>query len=169
MLLGNNEPWLSEAVRDALSIVGFIVTVLGLIYAIRQIRLTKSAADAAKEAADKALLESQKSYQRYTAGNAHRFVNEAKIHVEYKAWSLAAFRLNDLADHVAQLAGEDSEWRDLADELRQWEATCQGQARGQKKGFAVAKWAEFTRRLQAKMADWFGPFPAVSQEVRDDN
>src|SRR4051812_24558135 len=98
------DAWMSEGWRDAISIVSLIATVVGLLYAIAQIRKTKSAANAAKEAADKALAESRRSYHRFAARNARRLVSEAKIHVDNKAWALAAFRLNDLADQVAQLA-----------------------------------------------------------------
>lgn len=168
-------PLMSEGWRDILSIVSFTVgivslgvTVVGLLYAIAQIRKTKSAVDAAKEAADEAVAESKRSYHRYAAGNAQRLIKEAKIHVDNKAWALAAFRLNDLADQVAQLASEDAAWRQLADTLRKWETACQGQARGVKKGFAVLKWSEFIRRLQAKIDEWSGPFPTSTQEASDD-
>jgi hypothetical protein len=140
---------MSEGWRDAVSITSLVATIVGLWYAIVQIRRTKSAANAAREAADKALAESRRSYHRYTLANAQRFIKEAKIHVENKTWALAAFRLNDLADQAAQLVGEDPEWRLFANELREWEATCQGQARGLKKTFTVLKWSEFTRRLQS--------------------
>jgi hypothetical protein len=174
-LLAFTDPLMAESWRDGVSIVSFavgivslVVTVVGLLYAIAQIRKTKSAANAAKEAADEALAESRRSYHRYAAGNAHRLINEAKIHVENKAWVLAAFRLNDLANQVAQLASEDPAWRQLADLLRGWETACHGQARGLKKTFAVVKWGEFIRRLQAKIDDWSGPFPAITQEASDD-
>jgi uncharacterized membrane protein len=162
-------PLMSEGWRDAVSIASLVATVAGLWYAIVQIRRAKSAANAAKEAADKALAESRRNYHRYAVANAHRFIKEAKIHVENKTWILAAFRLNDLADQVAQLASEDPEWRQLADNLRKWEAACQDQDRGLKKTFAVLKWGEFTRRLQAKIDVWSGPFPATTEEASDDS
>jgi hypothetical protein len=168
-------PLLSDGWRDVisiasliLSVLGLAATVVGLWYAIDQIRKTKSAADAAKEAADEALTESRESYNRYTAANAHRLLKEVKIHVQGEVWILAAVRLADLADQVAQLANEDPEWKPFADELREWEAACQRRARGVKKRFAVDKWGEFTRRLQAQMDSWSGPFPPATQETTDD-
>jgi hypothetical protein len=91
---------LTEFWRDLLSlvslgltVVGFILTALGLWYAILQIRKTKSAVEAAEEAANRALAESERNFQRYAAANAHRFINEAKMHVDGKAWEKAAMRL----------------------------------------------------------------------------
>jgi hypothetical protein len=165
-LLAVSDPLLSETWRDVvslvslvLSVLGLAATVLGLWYAIDQIRKTKSAAVAAKEAADQALAESRESYNRYAAANAHRLIREAKIHVQSGvagltqsqstgdalthdqrvAWVLAAARLSDLADQVAQLANDDPDWRNFADELREWEGTCQRFDRGEIKRFDKKK------------------------------
>jgi hypothetical protein len=105
-----------------LTAVGFVVTVLSLIYAIRQIKETKSAATAARDAATAALAESRRYFQRYVAANCHRYVHEVIIHVENKEWHLAALRLDDLADQVAQLSSEDHAWQRFVDELRTWRA-----------------------------------------------
>jgi hypothetical protein len=75
-----------------IAIVGFGLTAAGLVYAILQIRKTKTAAEAAEEAAKRALTESRRNLQRYAAGNAHRFVNEAKTHVDRQEWEKAAIR-----------------------------------------------------------------------------
>jgi hypothetical protein len=81
---------MSKGWKDVLNIASIVVgavsllaTVVGLLYAIAQIRKTKSAAAAALE-------ESRQSYHRFAAGNAHRFIKEARIHVENKQWTLAA-------------------------------------------------------------------------------
>lgn len=169
-------PLLTDFWRDltaiasaAITIVGFIVTVVSLVYAIRQIRQTKSAAEAAREAATSALAESRRGFQRYAAANAHRFVNEAKIHVENKSWAMAALRLSDLADQAAQLASIEAAWIQLAEELREWEATSRRVAAGELKRFAANKWFEFALRLQAKIDSYYGPFPAAGREVDGDS
>src|SRR4051794_5263941 len=95
--------------RDVLSLVGFLLTTAGLVYAIVQIRMTQSAAKAAEEAAKKTLAESRLSFRRYAAGNAHRFISSAKTHVDDADWVKAAMRIDDVADLVAQLGHFDAE------------------------------------------------------------
>jgi len=149
---------LTDLWRDVVSILGFIVTTAGLVYAILQIRKTKSAAEAAEAAARSALAESQRNFQRYAAGNAHRFINEAKLHVDRQEWEKAATRLNDLADQAAQLGDVDEDWRQLADELRTWASICTRHAAGSKAKFVRNKWTTFSVRLQAKIDRYHGPF-----------
>jgi hypothetical protein len=161
-------PLLTDFWRDLLSLVGFGLTAAGLVYAILQIRKTKSAAEAAEEAAKRVLTESERNFQRYAAANAHRFVNEAKMHVNSQEWEKAATRLNDLADQAAQLAYTDEDWRQLADDLRTWAATCMKHARGKAK-FPMNNWVAFSVRLQRKIDHYHGPFAATSEEVSDDS
>jgi hypothetical protein len=158
----------SDFWRDILAILGFVLTALGLLYAIVQIRLTKSAAQAAEEAAKKTLAESQLSFQRYAAATAHRFISEAKIHVENKQWEKAAVRINDVADQVAQLAGFDAEWQQYAEKLRNWAAVCQRHAIGELSRFVSLKWIGFLVQLQAKIDSCHGPFKGVGPEASDD-
>jgi hypothetical protein len=63
--------------RDIFSIAGLLITTAGLAYTIYQVRLVKSVAKAAQEAAEKAFAETRRDFHRYVAANAHRFVNEA--------------------------------------------------------------------------------------------
>jgi hypothetical protein len=138
------------------------------LYTIRQIRETKSAAAAARDAANETLAESRRSYQRYAASVAYRLVSEAKIHVDNKAWGQAALRLGDLADQALQLASADPGWGELADELRKWEADFRRISLGYKKGIAATKWNEFLVRLHREIARYHGPFPAAGQEMSND-
>lgn len=147
-----------------LTIVGFVATLLSLYYAIRQLRETKSAAVAAREAATAALVESRRNYLRHVAANSHRYVNEVIIHVENQAWQYAALRLDDLADQLAQLGIEDPECKPFADEVRSWAATAKGHAAGGGRKFAATKWTRFLLRLRAKIDSYYGPFPASDQE-----
>jgi hypothetical protein len=84
---------LSDIWRDIISIGGFLLTFAGLLYTMRQVWLAKSAAEAAKDAAEKALAESLQKYRHYTASLAHRFINEARSSIENAQWSLATIRL----------------------------------------------------------------------------
>jgi hypothetical protein len=167
------QPLLSEAWRDILTIVslvitaaGFLGTVVGLVYAIRQIKQTKTAALAAKEASDRALADSRKGFHHYTAANAHRFVNEAKIHVGNESWAMAAMRLGDLADQLAQLGAE---WKELVAKLREWDAACTRRANGSRKSFALDKWSDFAVHLQERIDGYYGPFVGIASEGSDDS
>jgi hypothetical protein len=158
MLVVLSEPLLSEGVRDILALVGFVATIAGLAYAIIQIRKTKSAAEAARQAADVAADESRKAYRRHVGSHSHRFINEAKIHVENQAWNLAAARLSDLADQAAQLSHATPEWKAVGAEIREWESRCLRLASGAKKRFLPEKWTEFLVLVQARVDDVYGPF-----------
>jgi hypothetical protein len=169
-------PFLSEGLRDwitvigaGIGVIGLVGTIWGLVYAIRQIKQTKKAAHAAKEAADRAFNESQKSFHRYTAANAHRLIHEVKIHIKNGAWALASARLSDLANQLAQMGSEGEGWAELVLELRQWEVTCERRS-VTKAQFAITKWHEFSLKLQAKMDNHYGPFlPTITKEDDDDS
>jgi hypothetical protein len=156
---------LDEFLRDLLSIAGVAVsvlgtlaTLLGLYYAILQIRKTASAAQAASEAAKNTLEESQRNFHNYAIANANRFVNEAKIHIENGHWERAAVRLNDLADQGAQLVSNDEGWADTVAELRDWGNICLRLKKEEIKRFPTAKWLLFLQDLQAKIDSRYGPF-----------
>jgi len=156
-------PLLSEFWRDVLAVASAIITVLSLLYAILQIRKTKSAAIAAKEAVEKVHEESQRNFQRYALTNALRFMTEAKVHAESRAWDKAALRLGDLADQAAQLAYFDEEWKQLAVELRRWEDTMK-RVGSQKANLAPMKWSAFLLRVQLKVDESHGPFRGLGPE-----
>ncbi len=159
---------LTDVWRDLIALASAVLTVAGLVYAILQIRKTQSAAMAAKAAAEQARAESHRSFLAYAAANAHRFINETKLHVDHERWEMAAVRMNDLADQAARLVATDPEWTAFADELRKWAHTCTRHAAGELKKFAKPKWITFSVRLQARIDGHFGPFPEDRQEAGDD-
>jgi hypothetical protein len=130
--------------------------------------LTKSAAQAAEEAAKKTLAESQLNYRRYAAATAHRFFSEAKIHLDNEAWETAAGRINDVADQVAQLVSFDAEWQQFAEQLRKWARVCRRHATSERPRFDTPKWTTFTILLQRKIDSWHGPFQGLDRETDDD-
>lgn len=148
--------WLS-IISIAISVVGFVLTVVSLLYAIGQIRMTKTAAVAAEEAAKKTLLESEFLFTRFAVANALRFLAEVRIHLDSKSWELAALRLGDLGDQVVQLAKLDSECENLVFGLRKWEAVARKLSRVEGK-FAETKWQTFCVQLQQKMDQLHTPF-----------
>jgi hypothetical protein len=152
---------------ESITLVGFVATLLSLYYAIRQVRDAKSAAEAARSAAQEALVKSQQNYLRYVAANSHRYVNEVIIHVDHQAWQLATLRLSDLADQISQLASDDAEWKTFSDALRTWATTTKRLHTEDLKRFARSKWEEFLLRLQAKIDSYYGPFRSTQKEDSD--
>lgn len=110
---------LNEIWRDLISLAGLALTLVALVYAIIQIRMTKTAARAAEEAAKKTLAESHLNFFKYIAATAHRFISEVKIHINDGKWEEAGGRLNDLADQIAQMSSLDPDWQRFAELLRQ--------------------------------------------------
>ena len=157
-------PVLTDYSRDLLSIasivisiVGFALTVLSLLYAIQQIRMTKTAAEAAEEAAKKTLLESEYLFTRFAAANSLRFLAEVRLFVDSKSWGFAALRLGDLRDQVAQLAKLDKDCESLVVGLRRWETTLRELSR-EEGIFSERKWLLFAVRLQNKIDQLHTPF-----------
>ncbi len=130
---------------------------MSLVYAIKQIWKTQSAADAALEAANRAVAESRGSFDRYVLSNTLRYFAEAKVYVESGLWSKASLRVSDLADQVAQLANSDSSWNELLKELRNWSEVF-GPSAGAIPQFSKRKWASLARRFQVKIDEQHGPF-----------
>jgi hypothetical protein len=149
--------FLSEFWRDIVSISSAIITVLGFYYAIRQIWMTQSAAAAALKAANQAVSESRRSFERYTIANALRYFAEAKLYINDSSWEKASLRLSDLAEQTAQLAAMDPEWKNLTHELRQWSDTI-SRIPSQRIRFARKKWSLFAIKLQGKIDERHGPF-----------
>jgi hypothetical protein len=144
--------------RDWISIAGFLVTLLGFIYAIRQIRMTKTAAEAARDAAQKAVEEGHALIQRFAASNAHRFIHESRNFIQQEQWDKAALRLRDLADQMAQLAFLNEELRSFVDKIREFANFCDKKESGVKEPFRINKWNEFVVVLQAKLDTLHKPF-----------
>jgi len=163
-------PFLSDGWRDLITLTGLfatIVTVLAFILAIYQIRKIQSAAEASIQGEKNALTEIRKHYDRFAAANAHHLVRNVKVDVQKQQWDLAAIRLSDLADQLAQLVGTDESWRSFIDRLRKWEASCHRLAVGKLKRFSTDKWIEFTGSLQSKIDDWIALFPSDKETKHD--
>ncbi len=153
-----SQPLFTEFWSDLLSVASVLIGLIGFCYTILQLWKTKIAADAARDAADKAVTESQKLFQRYALENAFRFLAETKIHVDHSSWDKASMRLSDVAEQVAQLAQIDPDWEQLTSELREWEATLRRMAGTSRSRFATTKWRDFMARLHRKVDETRGPF-----------
>jgi hypothetical protein len=142
---------LTDSWRDIIALLSLVLTTAGLVYAIVQIRKTKSAVEAANEATTQTLAESQSRFQRYTASNANRFLNEAKIHLEHQEWEKASGRMNDVADQASLLSPLAGGWEQTAEALRTWASICESLAVKKRKKFPKPKWAAFVGTLQQRL------------------
>ena len=149
--------------------LGLVATVVGLAYALRQIGLTKSAAEAAREAANAATTQNQRYFHRYAVHNADRFFKDVRHHVRIMNWEMAVQRLTDLAEQTAQIAQLDAslndEWKRLTRAARKWSQTIKGIGDNDK---LRTKWNTFSLRIENAIDNYRGPFPEPGEEVPDD-
>jgi hypothetical protein len=153
------EAILNESWRDVVSIGSLLVTIVGFGVTIWQLMKTQSAAKAAERAAKRTLEESRFAFHKFAVALAHRYVHEAKIHVDNEAWEKAAIRLSDLTDQVNQLVSLDESWATLATELHTWSVTCNRLKGNELRRFPQKdKWLELCSRIEAKLNQLLGPF-----------
>lgn len=152
-------------VSIAITLIGFVLTVASLWYAIQQIRKTKTAAEAATEAANRAFKDSETLILRFAVANAVRFLAEVRLHLEAKIWDFASLRAADLADQLAQLARNDIACSDLAQTIRGWEATFRKLHKSDDK-FDEPKWLKYMLKLQTKLDQLHTPFHRNDREPR---
>jgi len=155
-LVAMSDGW--DVAAFALTVVGFVLTVASLWYAIVQLRKTASVAEAAKVAAEQTLTESRRGFQRYALAIVLRYVNELRLYVERKDWSQAAIRASDLADQAAQLANLAQDWQRFAPELRGWAADFARFASGTVPKYSTKKWKDLVQQLQGILDVSHGPF-----------
>ena len=104
-----------------LGLVGFLLTLVGLWYAIRQVRQATSAAAAAKNAAEATPAQDARPLPPVHRGRLAR--HGGSTYLEAAQWGKAAIRLDDLADDISRLE-DDPEWAPLADGLRDASNEC---------------------------------------------
>jgi hypothetical protein len=149
---------LNDVWRDIISITGWVLTIVALWYTIWQVRETKRAADAAKQAAVDAAEEYRRSVVRFSAATAHRFVIEVQGHVDSGEWALAGLRLHDLAQYFGHIAADSPDaGRQDVDDLRRW-AQAAAVAQSDASKFSRKRWNAFIRRVQSKIDEYHRPF-----------
>ena len=159
MLLALSESW-----SDLVAIGGLILTASGFAITIAQLRKTKSAADAAREAAERASSESRQQFQNLVSSNAHTFISQVRESVDRKDWSGAARRVNDLADQMALVPQQDIEFAQLINDLRAWGSRFSRLASGDLKKFYNSRWENFFLLLQQRIDSLRAPFASLGAE-----
>ena len=165
ILASNGESFLGNQTRDWIAIAGlagFFLTLIALAVGIYQLRKTTSANRAATEAAVQALHESKERYERYIVAQVQKFFAETRQFVSKEAWELAALRADDVAELVTQFATADSEWDELAGNLRQFATQFRRIRASEIQPKTIQfKWRRFESVLSRKVSLHHGPFQPV--------
>jgi hypothetical protein len=154
--------------RDVINLVGFSITIASLWLAFRQIRKTTTAAEAARDAAERMLRQNREQYRRYVASNLRRYLAELRMLVDREVWDRAASRFDDLAEQLSQL-GAASRESDLAASAeattaaRQWAITCRRMI-FRKSRFARTKFDNYIQQLHGTIDAYCGPFVNGKEE-----
>ena len=144
-----------------LGVVGFVVGTIGLSVTIWQVRETKRAAIAAKDAAEQTLLESRTQFRRFLASSAHRYLAEARRAVDDGSWEMAAMRANDMADLLGQMPSTEKAVQRLTDDLRKFAQIFASKSKnpaGDVCEFQPAKWASLLIKVQKVLDRVQAPF-----------
>lgn len=148
----------SNSVRDLIAIGSMGITVVGFGLTIAQLRRTKKAADAAREAIERTTRDDRSDFTRYVFSGVERCLAESKQFVHRKDWKSASLSVAELAGHAAQLISVDPEWQTLATDLREWELSLKQRKPKGGPPFAAEKWDRLVLQLHRKVAQHHGPF-----------
>jgi hypothetical protein len=131
------------------AIIGLVIAFLGFGYTIHQVRKTKSAAEAAQEAAESALHEAKQTFRGFVVLHANRIVSELNGLIEAGKWESAALRADDLAEMVTYLREEPGWSNEYVDALRDSAANLRKKAKKESARFATTNWDALRKRLHA--------------------
>ena len=157
-----NEFW--QDMFSAAGLLGTAATLVALVVAIKQLRKSKSAFEAAAEAAKSESDLAKQNYADYVVSNAKMYLRELELHVAGAKWARASSRANDLADMFAQITvGADDPAKDelrLVTSTRGWVQTFSLIESGEldwDDGLRK-KWASQVRSCYSTVDGKFGPF-----------
>jgi hypothetical protein len=156
---------LSPEASDALTVWGFVVGVIGCLigvlgfgYTIYQVKKVKAAAEAAEEAATKAVADSQASYQRFVGTFGYLLASELQSATNAKDWKFASLRARDLASLLGTVVISRPPVRELIGELRSFAQKFAKRAAGENPKFSEPKWTQLLNDLHAQLDELNAPF-----------
>ena len=132
-------------------VLSLFVGIAGFWYTIKQVWKTKAAAQAAEEAANRTLRESGRKFREFVTANAHRHLLEANQQIFEGQWAMAGLRAFDLADDLAQLVSDDTEFKELVASVRAMALAMTEKSKKVTKRFSVKQWNEVLQRLRPKI------------------
>jgi hypothetical protein len=153
--------------HGAIGVFGTVASVIGLAYAIIQIAQTRSAAEAARNAAIKTAEKLRKDRLARTLARILETLGEIDKHVTRRAWQDASTQSESLStqitDLVCMLSATDQVWATLARSARDWSASFADAARGTVTN--VTLWRVVRSRIHDKAAK---ELQVVSQDEIED-
>ncbi len=168
MVLLALDPWWNDFYAVGGFLVGVVSLVLGIIafrYTLIQVwqaraaaELSQTAAEAARDAANKTWAESKVGHERFIATLASRLLSELQRAMAEKEWILAKVRCNDLAELLASLSAAHASATELAQELRQYAQRFEQAAGGAQVKFGRRKWDKLIGKLHAVRDKLSAPF-----------
>lgn len=147
----------SDAWRDFAAWFSLFLTFLGFGYTVYQVTLIESATRAARDAANQAREESRRRLLQFTAASVHQLINAVSDDLERREWGKAVIRLNYLADHAAQIGGQESGWAELVRGLRKAGAECLALESERHGKPTHTKWLALLTTLRARLDAFYGP------------
>ena len=138
--------FLVSVVSLVLGIIAFRYTLIQVWEARAAAELSQTAAEAARDAANKTLAESKVGHERFIATLASRLLSELQRAMAEKDWKLAEVRCNDLAELLGSLGAATAE---LALELRHYAQWFTQAARGGRAKLGRTKWDKLIAELHA--------------------
>src|SRR4051794_3034814 len=130
-------------------VVGLVIGVVGFAVTIWQIRQAKTAADAAKDAANRTLTESKDSFERFVAAFASRLLSELQRAEDSKDWQLANLRTHDLAELLGTIDVVEFDATVLVARLREFEQKFADRKAERNPKFSQVKWDKLVNDLHA--------------------
>ena len=146
--------FLAQGYIDILVLLGLVfglVTLIALFVALAQLRRTKNATSAANEATRSAVCSVRHKLISYSAMQARFYLRDTNAFVENENWSMAAVRVADTADRLAELKqaqfSSSDKISEVIEELRGWRHTFNGVESGKHKWSKslIGKWASSSR------------------------
>ena len=148
----------SDFWRDFVAWFSLFLTGLGLGYTVYQVTLIESTTRAAKQAAEQAREENRQRLFQFTAANAHQLIDAVSDDLERHEWGKAVIRLNNLADHTAQVGGQETGWRELVRNIREVAAQCHALESERRSRTSHVKWTSLLMDLRTRLDRLLGPF-----------
>ncbi|MBN9120435.1 MAG: hypothetical protein J0I06_14975 [Planctomycetes bacterium] len=161
MILFALDPWWNDFYAAGgfwIGLVGGIVGIAGLWYAILQVWKVEAAATAAKQAAEETLAKSKNAYGKFVGSFARRLLSSLESAVSEKDWKLAVLRANDLAELIASVSEAIPDAADLAYQLRVFgQKFAAGTPKTEPK-YRNEKWNALVLELHARLDNVNAPF-----------
>jgi hypothetical protein len=170
MILFALDPWWNDFYAAGgfwLGVAGGIVGLLGLAYTIYQVQKTKTAAEAARDAAKTTVAESKEAFERFVAAHAGRILSELEAAVGAAHWEVATLRARDMAEIIATLPAtnnptEDAKIADAVNQLREFGHTftefAEKEATRLQPKVAKEQWQPLLQTLHTRLDQLRAPF-----------